>query len=366
MRNTIFILGIILSLSNPGRAQNTNPGTTKDIDDVMMKQAIVLIDNGKVDDAIGLLKALQKKYPSNPEYAYEIAYAWYIKKDYKRTAGMLEKLIQRPGAFGRMYHLLGNCYDLLQERNKAIDTYEKGIVLFPNTGALYLEMGILSQAKKEFYNALWYYERGIEADPAFASNYYRAAKLYFTSIEKVWGMIYGEIFVNLERNTQRTAEISKWLYETYKTQVQFVNDTSITLNFSQNAWIDGPGIKKDTGVKKTPFGTGVYQPLLKAAIDSEKSIDINSLSRIRTRFLEQYFKSDTYLTYPNALFDYQYKVSKAGHLDAYNHWILMEEKSPEFRKWIAANAAKWDKFMGWFRDNTIVLDDKYKFYRKQY
>lgn len=360
-----FCLPVFL-LHSAAMAQTGNSGLKKDMDEIVMKQAMLFIDNGKPDEAITMLKTLQKKYPANPEYPYEIAYARYVKKQYPQSVAILEKLVQQPGAFGRMYHLLGNCYDILGDRNKAVDTYEKGMELFPHTGALYLEMGIISQAKKELYNAMWYYERGIEADPMFASNYYRASKLYFTSIEKVWGMIYGEIFLNLERNTQRTAEISKWMYETYRTQIQLVNDTGIVLNFSQNAWIDGPGLKKDTGVKKIPFGTGVYQPLLKTAIAGEKNIGLEALCRIRTRFLDQYFKTETYLSYPNALFDYQYKVFKAGQLDAYNHWILLDEQNPEFKKWIAANASQWDKFMSWFRDNTISLDDKYKFYRKQY
>ncbi len=44
------------------------------------------------------------------------------------------------------------------------------------------------------------------------------------------------------------------------------------------------------------------------------------------------------LKYPNALFQYQDKILKAGHLEAYNHWILMKGDEDAFDQWNAGNA----------------------------
>ena len=57
---------------------------------------------------------------------------------------------------------------------------------------------------KEYSIALNYYEKGIEIDPKFPSNYYRAALLYDYSDHEIWGLIYGELFMDLEPNTKRT------------------------------------------------------------------------------------------------------------------------------------------------------------------
>ena len=50
----------------------------------------------------------------------------------------------------------------------------------------------------------------------FPSNFYRLALLYLSSSDKLSGLIYAEIFMNLKRSTQRTKEMSKLIYETYK------------------------------------------------------------------------------------------------------------------------------------------------------
>ena len=68
----------------------------------------------------------------------------------------------------------------------------------------------------EIMQAIPYYEKGIEMAPEYPSNYYRLARIYCNSENEIWGVIYGEIFMNLERNTQRTREISALLYQTYQ------------------------------------------------------------------------------------------------------------------------------------------------------
>lgn len=67
---------------------------------------------------------------------------------------------------------------------------------------------------EDYDRAVSYYEKGVYVEPAYSSNYYRLAQLFLSSKDKFWGLIYGEIFMNLERNSQRTEEMSKWLFNT--------------------------------------------------------------------------------------------------------------------------------------------------------
>jgi hypothetical protein len=97
-----------------------------------------------------------------------------------------------------------------------------------------------------------------------------------------------------------------------------------------------------------------------------KTIDINSLDKVRTAFVEQYYKMGNDTIYPNALFSYQKKVLDAGHMEAYNHWILMKGDEDAFIQWRDGNKEKWEKFITWFSENKIELDHKNKFYRTQY
>jgi tetratricopeptide (TPR) repeat protein len=323
------------------------------------------MDNGKVDESIKLLEEAQKLDPDNINYPYELGYAYYAKENYKKASKYLESILKHKDINDRVYQLLGNSYDNLGKGNKAIETYEAGLKLFPNSGNLYLEMGVMQMGKKDYNKALYYYEKGIEVAPRFPSNYYWAAMIYCNSSEEVWGMIYGEIFMNLERNSKRTAEISKLLYDTYKSEIKLTNDTLFSVSFSKNASINF-GDLTDPSKMRLPFGVGVYEPTLMFSILSANTIDISSLDHIRSTFIDNYFTNGHGKTYPNVLFSYQKEVKEAGHIEAYNHWILMKGDEDGFGKWQADNKEKWDNFVKWFTDNRLDIDDTNKFYSGQY
>ena len=328
-------------------------------------EAIKLMDNGDIEKSLKLLEEAKKLDPKNIDYPYEIAYAQYIKEDFKAAAKTLEPLTKHDDVNDQVYQLLGNSYSRNGQREKAIETYEKGMNKFPNSGKLHLERGNMELAAEEYGKALDFYEKGIAVDPEFPSNYYWAARIYCSSTEEVWGMIYGEIFMNLERNSKRTVEISKLLYDTYKSQIQFTSDTSFSVSFSQNATINISDLS-DPGNLKLPYGIGVYEPTLMISMLTVKSIDINSLDKIRSSFIDNYFNNGHDKTYPNVLFSYQKKVKEAGHIEAYNHWILMKGDENGFDTWLSANKDKWDEFVKWFGDNAISIDNSNKFYSGQY
>ena len=322
-------------------------------------------EEGKYEEAIKLFQEAQKLDPESIDYPYEIAYAYSAQKEYKKASDILEKLIKHKDAYGRVYQALGNAYDEQGKTDKAIDTYDKGLAKFPDAGELYLERGTMELAKKEYNNALDYYEKGIERDPTFPSNYYWAAKLFCASTEEVWGMLYGELFMNLERSGKRNSEISKLLFDTYKSEIQMTSDSSYSVSFSKKMTITTDDLKNPDKLK-LPFGIGAYEPLIAMAIIKEKSIDINSLDRIRTSFLAGYFKGDAAKNFPNALFDYQQEIKAAGHLEAYNHWLLMKGDPEGFEQWQKDNKTMWDDFIKWYSATKIQLDSDHKFYRAQY
>lgn len=362
MKLTIKIFGLLLFLTV---GQIAFGQTNKEKALEKGREAIKLEDEGKYDEAIKLLEEAQKLDPDYIEYPYELGYAYYAKKDYKKASKYLEGLVNHPKVYDQIFQLLGNCYDDMGKSEKALETYDEGLKKFPRSGKLYLEKGNVYWQKKEYGKALPFYEQGIEAEPTFPSNYYRATRVYCSSTEEVWGMIYGEIFMNLERNTDRTAEISKLLFDTYKSEIKFSSDTSFSVSFSQNASINIEDLK-DTSKMKLPYGIGVYEPTLMFSMLSAKVIDLTTLNEIRNNFVDNYFSKGFDKTYPNILFSYQKQLKDAGHLEAYNHWILMKGDEDSFTKWQTANKGKWDAFVKWFGDNKIEIDDTHKFYSGQY
>jgi tetratricopeptide (TPR) repeat protein len=364
MQRTLKIIGFflgLLSISSAFAQSKQEKAYEKG------KAAIQLMDAGKFDESIQLLEEAQKLDPNEINYPYEIAYAYYAQKEYKKASKQLESLTGHKNVKALIFQLLGNCYDNLGKSDKAIKTYEAGLKLFPNSGELYLELCVVQMMKKEYNKALTYCEKGIEVAPKHASNYYWAAKLYLSSAEEVWGMIYGELFMNLERNTKRTAEISELLYKTYKSEIKWTSDTSMGVSFSKNATIYvGANDLKNLEKMKLPFGVGIYEPMLMLSAMTEKKINLESLNKIRTKFVELYYKNEHDKKYPNILFDFQNKILKEGHFEAYNYWLLMKGDEDTFIAWQKEHTEAWDAFEKWFKEHKLKISDTNKFHRTQY
>jgi len=334
----------------------------------MRMEAIEMMDNGKVDESIDLLEEAKKLDPKNYDIQYEIALAHYMKQDYTGCLAILKKLKKHKDVTTELYQLMGNAYDLDAKTELALKTYDEGIKKFPNSGNCYLEKGNIYLVREEYGQAMYWYEEGIKAEPMFPSNYYRAALIYLNTKEEVWGMIYGEIFMNIERNSGRTQNISKMLYDTYVSEIKIEDmgdSAKIDLSFSENNTITVSDLK-DLENLKLPFGMMGYEGTLSLCMIDADTINMESLNVIRTCFTENYFSGDNYKTYPNALFDYQKKVLDAGHMEAYNHWILMMGDEAAFNTWVKENEDKWDGFIAWFKKNPMQLDQDNLFYSDQY
>lgn len=364
MKIRIFTLLIaVLFVASPIIGQ-----TDKDKAAKLTQEAIELMDNGKIKESIDLLEQAQKLDPDEPTITYEIGYAYYIDKQYKAAIKHLKKVINHKGANDRYFQLLGNSYDMDGEREKAMETYDEGLVKFPKSGKLYLERGIIFLADEKYNDAAGSFEKGIEVNPEHSSNYYWAAKIYCNSSERVWGMLYGEIFLNLERNSKRTAEISKLLYDTYVNAIKFT-DTGTLISFSKMNTIT---IGDDPTDIKFPFPMMVYEPGMALAVAAlevnkkKKEITLPTLDFIRTNFLDIYYEKKHETKYPNILFEFQQTIQKKGHFEAYNYWILMKGDEDAFDKWRTANENKWSAFVDWFNKNQILVNDAHKFFRAQY
>ena len=355
----VFTILVMIISASPVSAQSDKEKALK-----KGQEAVKIMDEGKINESIKLLEEAQKLDPSFFDYPYELALAHYMKEDYKGAIKILEKIADHKNVKDRLFQLLGNSYDMLGKSDVALKKYDEGLKKFPNSGMLFLEKGNVYWGKKEYEKALPFYEQGIEIDPSFPSNYYRAARIYCNSSEAVWGMIYGEIFMNLERNSKRTAEISQLLFDTYKSQIKITSDTSLSVSFCKNMITKANDIL-DPKKFKLPFCM-IYEPTLMLAIPSVKKMDIAVMNKMRSNFVESYYQNGHDKTHPNVLFDYQNKMVKAGQMEAYNYWILMKGEEDSFSKWQTANKDKWDSFIKWFNDNPLNLDASNHFYRNQY
>ncbi|MPL99804.1 hypothetical protein SDC9_46025 [bioreactor metagenome] len=356
----IVIALVILFITNSVKAQNNI-----EIADKKALDADELINRGHLGEAISLLKEAEILNPSNTDYPYKIAYAYYMIEEYDSALKILNKIAYLESSHDGVFQLLGNCYKMMGRDSDAVDIYKKGLEFFPNSGLLYLELGNHKMKLGLVNEALGYYEKGVETDPAFASNYYWASKIYCSSTEKVWGILYGEIFINLEQNSTRKDEISKLIFDTYKSQITFSENSNVSINFTQNSELLSEDLE-DTSTHAISFSQFVFEPLTRFSLLNETSVSLSSLNRIRTQYLNLYFKASYNQKYPNILYNYQKNLVDSGYFEAYNYWLFMNGNEKEFLDWQTENAVIWNNFQNWFNANSLIVDSNNHFYRRQY
>jgi tetratricopeptide (TPR) repeat protein len=117
------------------------------------REAIELMDNGKIAQGLVLLEEAQKLDPSKTIYSYEMAYGNYAAGNYDKAIKILERILNAPDASDEYYQLLGNAYDNDGNAKKAAKIYEEGLNKYPNSGKLYLESGNMQIGVKEYNKA---------------------------------------------------------------------------------------------------------------------------------------------------------------------------------------------------------------------
>ncbi|MDE6402491.1 MAG: tetratricopeptide repeat protein, partial [Muribaculaceae bacterium] len=168
-----------------------------------IQYAVQQMDNGKIDESKSILEDILLKDPKHYVANYEMAYLLNMTGRYDEALKYLDKIKKSKERTDQYYQLLGIVYDYMGDPAKSIKAFKDGLKKFPKSGPLHVELGMMYQKAEDNEKALECYENGILADPMFPSNYLRAALLLMTSSEPVWALMYGEIFMNLEPDTQR-------------------------------------------------------------------------------------------------------------------------------------------------------------------
>ena len=279
---------------------------------------------GDFGNALVVLNKAIEKEPGNNEIKKDLVLTYYMNHDYDKALPIAKALTDKPEADVQSYQLTGMIYKALEDRKEAEKLYRKGIKQWPNSGVLYNEYGEMLWTKQD-YSAIKQWETGIEVDPNYSGNYYNATKFYYLTVDKVWALIYGEMFLNLESYTRRTAEIKETLLESYK---KLFSEADVN--------------KKETS--KNDFATAVLNGLKKQSSVISSGINPETLTMLRTRFLLDWDATNG-SKFPLRLFDYQRQLLREGLFDAYNQWLFgTAQNLPAFQTWSVTHTDQYDQF----------------------
>ncbi len=280
---------------------------------------------GDWNNAILVLNRAIAEDPENLEYQKDLVMAYYYKKDYANALTQVEPMLGKDNADEAVFQIGGNVYKALEMVKEAEKMYKKGIKKFPASGPLYSEYGELLWAKQD-YNAIKEWEKGIEKAPSFAGNYYNAALFYYYTQDKVWTLIYGEIFVNMEYLTERATAMKKLLLSAYKEKLYAVTTDS----------------KEDK--KKSDFYKAVLETYNNQGTVVNRGMNIEALNMLRTKFILEWF-TNYGKKFPFKLFEYHQQLIKEGMFEAYNQWLFGSvENLPAYDQWTKTHADAYNKF----------------------
>ncbi len=267
----------LLVLSVAVIAQSDDPKTLHENARTFMRQ-------GDFDNAIVILTHALQTDKNNLEMLKDLTMSYYYKRDYEKALEQVKLLLDHDNADVVTYQIAGNVYKALEEVKEGEKIYKTGLRKFPNSGALYSEYGELLWAKKDF-SAIDQWENGIRIDPAYGGNYYNASLFYFYTRDKVWSLIYGEIFVNMESLSDRGASMKQLLLQGYKEKL--FADANIMAGQEKN---------------KNEFSKAFLESMSKQSSLASRGITTETLTMIRSRFILEWF--DKYASkFPYKLFD---------------------------------------------------------------
>lgn len=291
---------------------------------------------GDYNNAIVVLGNALKKDPKNLEIQKDIAFTYYLQRNYSKALEVSKPLLERKDADEQCYQITGLVYKAMEERKECEKMYKQGLKRFPNSGVLYNEYGEMLWTKQD-YDAIKWWEKGIEMDPNYSSNYYNACKYYYFTIDKVWSLIYGEMFVNLESYSKRTPEIKSILLEGYK---KLFTDLKLQKNQNQKVALFVPTyltVMNDQASTVTP------------------GITAESLSILRSKFVLEWFDKNA-SKFPFRLFEYQRQLMKEGLFDAYNQWIFgAAQNLTDFQNWTTAHTEEYNRFINFQRNRVFKV-----------
>lgn len=362
---------ISLAAASTLRAQ---PSRVVSESDRLFYSAIELVDAGQFEQARELLRDGEQRFPKNSTFPYELAYILYLEKNYAESQRILLRIIDAPDASDRFYQLLGNTYDLLGNSSKAIEIYEQGLEHFPESGPLYLERGIMAAMADDVSTAVGYWEQGIANAPWFSSNYFHAARSYMGSINPGWGLIYGEIFVNLEPNTKRTDYIRGMMFDTWDNVLHVEHkskDETSAISLGGISIFSAISMSIDPTTERAlmPFEMLIQRSLAMAAIPllltGNDTLTIAGLHDVRKRFIGDWYRDTAASRYfAIELFERQRKLEELGLFETYDHLIYSTTATAaEADPWLEKNEKKIAVLHEWMSRNPIAADTSVAFSR---
>lgn len=291
----------------------------------MYQEANAAMSARDYDKAINIYFQAIRLQPNNIVLRRDLAYAYYLSGRYNDGIKVLEEIVRSGQADEASYQLLSALENANGNKRGAARLIDEGLKKYPHSGALLYSKGNMALGSgKKNEQALRYYVEGIRAEPQYANNYLTAAKILLENEKPVWAIIYAEIFVNLEPESNKSIEGKKMLLDAYK-----------QLFAAQSAGAL-PTYNKVNKNKKLSFEDAVKLIYSNNYLTVAHEMNLENITMLRVRFLLDWMAN--YSLNDHSLFRFYDGLIKNGQFEAYNQFLLGAiTDSGTFSAWVQRN-----------------------------
>lgn len=345
----VLLLGLITVSAMPARAD--------DRAQKLAERALRLTDAGRVEEAIRTWDSAVAVAPDVAAYRYERVLCHVMLERYDQALQDLRPIYRDTNLYDRGYQLMGNICDLKGDSVQSMQFYKEGFAKWPNSGRLHYEFGAAAKLAGRTQEAIDWWAKGVKVEPDFATNYYWVAKSFAKTANKIWTLIYGEAFLNLERGSKRTQEISKLLFDTWNAGFR-LGDTTDPMHFCSDELLEQPG-PRGVSTMSFPMAFEFCIALASQHLIPETGVktrlSMAELVEVRKRFLTAWKKQGFDSLYTNTLLDWENRVAVRGYLTEYFYWIYSYGDDSEMTAWFRSNEKKFDTFLGWYGSEPLSI-----------
>ena len=180
-------------------------------------------------------------------------------------------------------------------------------------------------------------------DSSRPESYELLATSFGNTTEKVWAVIYGEVYCNLSSDYDRISQVGSLVYHWYEGSLSRQGN-GLSANLTENA---------QSSPKQVPFESLFEQSFLMGAVGLKGDfppLSIQKLIEIRKNQLSLWNQKKLPAT---ALVRRQEAILSAGHFDAYNYWLFKGARTEEFNEWIKGHEAQFHAWLDWQEKNKF-------------
>jgi hypothetical protein len=173
------------------------------------------------------------------------------------------------------------------------------------------------------------------------------ATTFANTTERVWGVVYGEVFCNLAADSERSKQIGVLVYELYAKSLSATGDGKLSVNLTENAQASG---------KQPPFESQFEIAFLMGAVPLGGDISplsIKKLTNIRKNQISLWKQKNLPET---ELTRRQQAILAAGHFDAYNYWLFQNARPDEANQWMKEHPTEFQSWIAWQDKNKFTVN----------